>query len=176
MRTREITSIIDGMKLQIDKDAAAFGLFQLVYAALDERLGGAVLDLARANGERCSESEVRSKAFGKKVEVLKEAIKPLKSVGRRDLLSQDLAEMAKAFQKIGEVQRWRKDRAHARVVFASNLVLVDEKGKPLPITYGDCVKQIEKARDAIIALEVNTRNLATYLQVRRGVADALIEN
>ena len=155
------------MTLQIDKDAAAFGLFQLVFAALEERLGGVVLDFARANGEQRSVREVRSMNFGKKVEFLKEAIKPLKSVGRRNSLSQDLDEMAKAFQNIGEVQKWRKDRAHARVVFAPSPVLVDENGKPLPITYGDCVKQMEKARDAITALEVNPRSLAGFLTVQR---------
>lgn len=155
------------MNLDIDDDVAAFGTFQLVYSALDERISGAVLQFAHATGEQIGAQCMKFMKFGQKVAYLKRAIKPLKSRLRPNPLSEDLAAMAEAFNNIDAVQKWRNDRAHARVVFRPGIVLVDERGRPLRIKKEDCLKQIDKAGKAIIALEANTRDLRTSLNIRR---------
>ncbi len=155
------------MELQIEEHVCAFGLFQLVYAGLDERLTGAVLKFAHATGEK-KVKDVLGMRFGQKVNYVKNAIKPLQAARRPNPLSQDLAGMKAAFKNIGDVQKWRNDRTHARVVFTPGPILVDKKTEePLEITYEDCVKQIARARDAIIALEAYTRDLTGALRMRR---------
>jgi hypothetical protein len=164
--------------LKINEHAAAFGLFHLVYSALDEHLTGAVLKFARANRQQVSASEVRRAGFSRKVRFLKESIKPLKKETRHpNPLAEDLEEMDEAFRNIGDVQKWRNDRTHARVVFRAELTLVDGKGKILPITHDDCLTQIRKASDATFALEGNIKDLTDALRNRAMVhADLGISN
>jgi hypothetical protein len=189
--------IFQDMDLTINKHVAAFGLFQLVYSALDERITGAVLKFSSAGAvdvgiskwvqdfrlrRKCvgkpgplTETEVRQMKFSEKVRFLKHAIKPLKTGRRPDPLSQDLQAMEEAFKSIGEVSKWRNDRAHARVIFGAELTLVNDEGKPLPITYTDSVKHIGKAQDAILRLEANTRDLTNAIRTRARIRRVLAE-
>jgi hypothetical protein len=59
---------------------------------------------------------------------------------------------------------------HARVVFRPRLVLVDKKnGNPLPIDYQDCMNQIQKVSDAVIAIESNLRDITGFFKIRQGL-------
>ena len=59
---------IRGMELHIDKRVCAFGLFQLVYAGLDQRLSDAVRKFARAKGEQTKVADLQRMKFWQKVE------------------------------------------------------------------------------------------------------------
>ena len=65
------------MSATFDEHFAAFGAFQLVYSALDERLTSAVLKFAHAKGEKKRAHDARSMKFGEKVDYIKKIINNL---------------------------------------------------------------------------------------------------
>jgi hypothetical protein len=148
------------MALEIDPDAAAYGIFQIAFATMDTRLSRALAALCRCKRTKFTFAILSREPFGRRLATLRKAVK----TAMLDLQNDpDIEELEKACDLAQKVQQWRNSRTHAEVRFAENRpVLIDEYGKPLQIDRDVCEQKIREAMQVGIAMEAAVPHLVAY--------------
>jgi hypothetical protein len=150
------------MALNINDDAAAYGLFQVAFAGLDTRLSGSLVALLRSANPNLAFAIVKTLSFHRRLEVFRKVIKTFK---QGSYLDQVLCALREASNKAEALSQWRNERIHAEVRLNENqTVIVGKDGKPLQIDYAVCEEKIREAIDAVVAMEANVQHLVARLE------------
>ena len=148
------------MDLQIDAHTCAYGLFQVAFAGLDTRLSRSVVALLSCKNTEITFALVRSIPFGRRLDILRKAIK---AANGNSPITPEMDELEQACKLAKGVSKWRNDRIHSEVRFDENRpVIVDEEGNPLQIDYQSCVQKIREAIRAGIAMQASVPHLVAY--------------
>jgi len=146
----------------INRELAAYGVFQIAFATLDTRLSRSVVALCRCENTKLTFAIVSSMPFGRRLEILRRAVKTT----RADLPNDsDIRELDDACNLAESVQKWRNARIHAEVRFHENEpVLIGPDGRPLVIDGKECEQKIRDAIHAGIGMETAVPHLCAFRQ------------
>jgi len=148
------------MALEVDPDAAAYGIFQLAFATMDTRLSRSLVALFQCKSTKFAFAIVSRIPFSKRLTMLRKVVRTATADLRYDL---DIQELKKACDLAEKVQQWRNSRIHAEVRFSENRpILVDEYGNPLQIDRDICEQKIREALRVGIAMEAAAPHLIAY--------------
>jgi hypothetical protein len=172
--------------LKVDATAAAYGLVQVVFAHVTERLAtavfvlkqkracrGAVVDLIwkldflglqllprRQRDRPVTVEQIYRMEFKRLLDAFRDELKHLD----RQAESNDLSQLRDACTELSAVSRWRNDRIHARVrPVDDRLALYDRVGKRLSISQDECVGIAERLTKVIVTLEVHLSSVVKDL-------------
>jgi hypothetical protein len=151
--------------VNINQDAAAYGLFHLAYAVLDGRVRHSLFLLRKSRDSTVTPEQFQRGNFGKRLKKLKAELELLRTdmsdKGRFEKLNvnDELARLDAACALAGKVAQWRNDRIHPaqiRIMETQHVfVLCDKNGSPMPIDYDECETKIREAIHANVELEAN---------------------
>ena len=150
--------------MTIDPAAAAYGIFQVVFAEMTENLAGALFRFRQVKQPELTFKQVFRMVFNK---LLKEFEDDLKPASEPSALSDSLSAVRDACAAMKSIADWRNDRIHARVRQGDGgLALYNWRtGEPLPITYEECENQITQAIKVIVILEAHVPSLVGSLNM-----------
>jgi hypothetical protein len=144
--------------------AAAYGLFQVVFADVANHLAVATYHLRKLREPNLAFEEV----FGLEVSRVRDQFKDeLKRFDGRDSVKENLYDLREACKTISALMKWRNDRIHARVVMTeSGYALYDWRtGQRLEIHRDVIVEGIQSGIKVIGTLGVNVRPLVGQFEL-----------
>jgi hypothetical protein len=123
--------------MKIDDTAAAYGLIQIVFADITDRLSTALYALLSERDSRITPMKVHRKEFGRFLKEFKTELKQFDGQGSVDC---ELHELREACHELASLATWRNDRIHARVRQESDgFALYDWRtGKRLSMNGEEC--------------------------------------
>jgi inorganic pyrophosphatase/exopolyphosphatase len=162
--------------MNLDENAAAFGLFHLAYANLFQRLAATVHCVRQLNEPNLRFDEVFGETFSSLCQRLKKELKQF-NTDQSPWLVEDVRVLQNTCSKMRVLARWRNQRVHA-------LVSMDEGGiriydsrtrKPLNIARVECEKKIREAIKLNVELEHRTRSLVSHVCSKKKMVAMLKE-
>jgi hypothetical protein len=140
--------------VRLDQTAAAYGLFQVVYTDLTERLAFAVFELRKRNEPTLRFENVFAKQYKHLLGSFRDL---LKQIDGDSFIADSVAALRAACDLMSDLGVWRNDRLHARVRMTEDgYVLYDWKTcKRLSISYEELDGRIQQAIKAAVELEVH---------------------
>jgi len=159
--------------MTLDENAAAFGLFHLAFANLQQQLARVVFELRLVEEPNLRFDEMSHLKFASLRNELKAHLKKLK---RHSSMSMEIQFLQKTCSELGPLAQWRNERAHPRVRMDENGIAIFDwrTGKPLGIHRDECVKKIHETIRVTVDLEVYGSSLARQFRNQRKI-DAMIE-
>jgi hypothetical protein len=139
--------------MKIDGTAAAYGLIQVVFADVTERLAGAVFILRRRREPNVTLEQIFRPGFKHILDEFKTELRQCEQTPLVD--ADDVAALQEACRQLAKLSVWRNDRIHARVRQGSDgFALYDWRtGKQLSISYEECDAIIQQLVKVIVTLE-----------------------
>jgi hypothetical protein len=137
------------MALRIDDTTAAYGLFHVAYAALDQVITNSLVSLRRSPDEQV-ENRLAWVPLSKRLKLLEDVAKPL------DQSCDYVQHFSEALALAKEVQAWRNSCVHARVEFLDGIrpvLLNREDGKPVQLDAATCEEKIRQSIKAQVELD-----------------------
>ena len=148
--------------MKLDDTAAAYGLFQVVFADVTAHLAIATLRLRERNEPGLAFETVFKQEFS---QILKQFRHELRQLDGRSPVSESLQAVRRACETISALAVWRNDRIHARVhMEAHGYALYDWRtNRRLEISYEETTLNITRAIAAIVELEAHVPHLVHLL-------------
>lgn len=179
MLTGTVTFSVIGRTIEamnLDENAAAFGLFHLAYANLYQRLASTVHCMRQLNEPHLRFDEVFSESFSRLYKRLNKELKRFNK-DQSPWSVEDVRILRNTCSKMKVLARWRNQRVHA-------LVSMDDAGiriydsrtrKLLKIDRVECEKKIREAIKLNIELEHRTRSLVSHVSSKKKMVAMLKE-
>jgi len=147
--------------MDIDETACSYGLFQVAYAALDQKLTNSLVSFLRSRNQKLATNLVGPIPFGKRLKALETLAKTL------DQDSESVQKFLAALALARAVSEWRNARIHPRVEFIGGIrpMLVSKDGSPLQIDVTICWEKIRQSSDALSGLDAYTDRLVTDMEL-----------
>ena len=163
IKARETRSGAAQTNMKFNDTAAAYGLFQVVFADLTDHLAVATFRLREQREPGLTFEAVFRQELTK---ILRQFRDELKQFDDRSVVADNVRELRDACVIISTLSSWRNDRVHARVRLAEQgYALFDWRtGRRLDITRAQIETNIEMAIKAIVALEANVQHLVHQLK------------
>jgi len=160
--------------MTLDGNAAAFGLFQLAFANLQQQLATVVFFLRRVEEPNLKFGEVFKLELRRLRRSLKEQLRKLKE---HSSMSMEIQLLQKTCSEIGVLAQWRNDRAHPRVrIDEDGIAIFNWKtGKPLSIHRDECVEKIQQAIRITVDLEMYGATLSKQLENKKKIHEMIGE-
>jgi hypothetical protein len=151
--------------MNLDENAAAFGLFHLMFANLTQQLAAALFYIRRLKEPDLKFEDVFKLKFSR---LLKEFEKELKQLdgGSHDMELQALRPVCERIKDLGD---WRNARAHPRVQIDEHGITIYDwrTRKQLIMDRDETLLKIERTHWLTIALEQNAGILLRHLKSDR---------
>ena len=160
------------MTLNLSEDVAAFGLFHLAFAMVDDEVSKSLVTFLRSPNEDLALEIVGTMPLERRLRVLKALLASVKSEGPEKCALQ------KAMANIEEVRKWRNDRAHARAkidIQAANVMLLGKNGRQIDIKAAICEDMIRKAEQAASTLKTHIPQFVDRQEVKALILQELLE-
>jgi hypothetical protein len=154
----------------INSELAAYGMFQIAFAALDTRLSWTLFAISVCEGEGLSFESIRRETFGRRLDTLEKLRKRLAhKLKRADAspraIDADLDELTRACDAARSVQNWRNGRIHAKVMFSDEgAPVLIQNGRRLRLDREECEQRIHEAVKAGLAIETLAKYIVAILQ------------
>jgi hypothetical protein len=138
--------------MKLDSTAAAYGLIQVVFADVTDRLATAVFMLRQRRDSNVTFEETFAPGFKK---ILKAFKAELKQFDMQESMAGDIDALRDVCSQLATLSIWRNDRIHARVrQIDEGLALYDWRtSKRLSISYEECDKIIHDLTKVLVTLE-----------------------
>ncbi len=150
--------------MKLDETAAAYGLFQVVFADVADHLAVATFRLREQKEPELTFEAVFRQEFKT---TLKQFRKELRYFERRSPVASSLSIIKESCTVAAKLANWRNERIHARVRMVENegYALYDWRTRRrLEITKDKIERHIEQAIKAIVDLQAHLPELVTMLE------------
>jgi hypothetical protein len=166
--------------MNLDEDAAAFGLFHLAFANLAQQLAAAVFYIRRTNQQSLKFEDVFGKlrGFSKLCDALKTELKQFEGRSSTDMEVQHIRYIC---SKMGPLNVWRRAHTHPRVrIDESGFTIYDwQTRKRLRIDRDECLRKIQEAVSLGVELDQYVgsllRQISSEKDVDKRVEEMLVE-
>ena len=160
--------------MKFDDLAAAYGLVQVVFADVTDRLASAVFELQRRRDASLNFSDIYRLEFTRLRKAFKEE---LKQFDGNEPIAADLKPVRDAVAELGTLGAWRNDRIHARVRSTFHgLALYDwRSGERLSINPKECTEVLEKLVKVIVTFEAHLPALFSDIDLEKALSDVFGE-
>ena len=185
--------------MTLDSTAAAYGLVQVVFADVTDKLATAVFVLKQRRDARITSldqicklkfmrlqfvlkrrrdasvtvEQIYKLEFKRLLEAFRDELKQFD--GQIELVD-DLRLLREACQGLEAVSQWRNDRIHARVRQVDDgLALYDRAGKRLSISHEECVGITDKLTKVIVALEAYLPSIFKSIDFDKALSNFLAD-
>lgn len=160
--------------MTLDDNAAAYGLFQLVFANLVQQFATAVFYIQRNQNPGLHFNEVFRRDFSRLRDILKDELKQFEANSFHDMEVQDIRN---ACAKAATLAEWRNPRVHARVQIDANGIAIYDKVtlKRLAIDRDDCLEKIRQAIGIQMNLDQAVGQLLRNVQSQQQITAMLDE-
>ena len=144
--------------------AAAYGLFQVVFADVVDHLAGATFHLLKREDPDLPFEKVFTQDASK---ILKQFRAEVKQFDVVSPVAENVHDLREACKTISALMKWRNDRIHARVRMTdSGYALYDWRTRERLEIHGDViVENIQLAINAMVKLETNVAPLIGQLKL-----------
>ena len=148
--------------MNLDQNAAAFGLFHLAFANLTQQLAAALFYIRRLKEPNLKFKDVFNLKFSRMLREFKEELKQLEG-GSHDLAVQALLPVCETIETLGD---WRNARIHPRVqIDEHGITIYDWRTRErLIVDLDDTLLKVERMHWITIALEQNAGILVRELK------------
>jgi hypothetical protein len=148
--------------MTFDSTSSAYGLVQVVFADVTDRLATAVFVFQQRRDPNVTFGEIYELQFKRLLKAFKNE---LKQFGGQPSVADDLRAIQEVCQELGNLSAWRNDRIHARVrEVDGKLALYDWRtGERLTISYEECVEIIDRLARVIATLQGHMPALVSNL-------------
>jgi hypothetical protein len=160
--------------VKLDDNAAAFGLFQLTYADVEQQFAGAVFFIRRIKEPDLKFEDVFKLSFSELRKSLKKELKQFEGQSSHEM---ELHDLRSACAKAEALAKWRNPRAHPRVrVDENGITIYDWRTlKPLTIDRDECVEKIEEAAAITASVAFNVGQILRDLESQKEIDKKLDE-
>ncbi len=154
--------------MNFNDTAAAYGLFQVVFADIADHVAVAAFRLRELKEPGLTFETVFEQEFSK---TLKQFRRELKQFDGRSEVADYLRDVREACETISDLAVWRNDRIHARVrMIDTGYALYDWRTRErLEISRDQIEQNIHRGVKAIVALEANVQHLVHQLNLTRSL-------
>jgi len=144
--------------MRFSSPAAAFGIFQLVYAEMTYKLAFALFRLRRLKEPKQTFIEVFRIPFG---QMLREFKKELRQFDGSADVADELAAVRKTCCQMREIAKWRNECIHVMVRLEDDGYALYEwkTGQRLQMNLTECERRIQDAQKVIITLPDDVNHL-----------------
>lgn len=162
----------------IDPTAAAYGLFQVVFASLDTRLTRSLVDLCRCREPEFAFQLIKELSFGRRLQLFENALerlaRDLSVPGEPPPEEVDYLRTARATAK--RVAAWRNARIHAEVRQVNGFnAFYDRRGQRLCIETADCDRMRDEATIAENTMAEHLPGLVSDINLSAKISEALAD-
>jgi hypothetical protein len=160
--------------MKLDENAAAFGLFQLTFANLEQQFATAVFFIRRIKEPALEFEEVFQLRFADLLDALKKELKQFDGQSSHD---EELHELRKICASAKNLSKWRNPRTHPRVQIDENgIAIYDWRTRQrLTIDRDECIMNIERAIAITVNLDFNVARLVRDVKSKKKIHDMLEE-
>ncbi len=160
--------------MNLDENAAAFGLFQLTFTNLTQQFAAALFHIRRIKEPDLKFEEIFKLRLSEVREALKKELKQFEGQSSFDMEVRDLLNVC---AKTGSLAAWRNVRAHARVqIDANGITIFDWRTlKQLTINRDECVEKIQEAIGLTVLLDFNVGSLLRNIESDQKTREMLEE-
>jgi hypothetical protein len=139
--------------MKLDMTAAAYGLIQVVFADVTNRLAQAVFVLQKRRDANITFERIFCAEFTRILRSFKIELKQLDQA--HIVEADDVETLREICPELATLAVWRNDRIHARIEPVSDGLALYEwrTGKRLSISYEECTEIIERLTKVIVTLE-----------------------
>jgi hypothetical protein len=160
--------------VNLDQNAAAFGLFQLTFAHLEQQFATAVFFIRRIKEPDVKFEEIFKLRFSDLRDALKKELNQFEGQSSHDI---ELHDLRKVCVDAEDLSKWRNPRAHPRVQIDENgIAIYDWRTlQRLTIDRDECVGKIEKAIAITVNLDFNVARLVKDVESEKKIHEMLEE-
>lgn len=170
-REQEGRSAGGGFRRTMNQTAAAYGLFQVVFADLADHLAAAAFYLRRRKEPSLKFEKVLKQEFSR---TLKQLRKELKQLDGRTSESDSLHAVRRACDNASKLAAWRNDRIHARVKMTEDgYLLYHWQGHALQMSDAQIEQNIRLAIEVIVQLEGHMRHIVDPVDLKERILGLL---
>jgi hypothetical protein len=163
-----------GHDVKFDDNAAAFGLFQLTFAHLEQQFAAAVFFIRKINDPDVKFEEIFKLRFSDLRNALKRELKQFEGQSSHNM---ELHDLRKVCVDAEDLTKWRNPRAHPRVQIDKNgIAIYDWRTlQRLTINRDECAGMIEKAIAITVDLDFNVARLIKDVESEKKIHEMLEE-
>jgi hypothetical protein len=160
--------------VKLDDNAAAFGLFQLTYADVEQQFATAVFFIRRIKEPGLKFEDVFKLPLSELRKSLKNELKQFEGQSSHEM---ELHDLRNACTKAEALANWRNPRAHPRVrVDENGITIYDWRTlKPLTINRDECIEKIEEAAGITASVAFNVGQILRELESQAEIDKKLDE-